>query len=70
MIITELLPTLQKLNHSDKIRALQFLANELAKEENLLEPNKDYPVWSPYNSFEASDRLLEMLKTEANEDVV
>ena len=34
MTFTELLPNLQKLNPSDKLRAIQFLATELSKIEN------------------------------------
>ena len=63
MAVTEILPTLRALNHSDKLRVVQFLVNELAKEENLSDPESDYPIWSPYNSFEAAEKLTEMLKT-------
>ncbi|PZU91894.1 MAG: hypothetical protein DCE90_19255 [Pseudanabaena sp.] len=34
MTFTELLPNLQKLTPSDKLRAIQFLATELSKIEN------------------------------------
>ena len=34
MTIIEVLPTLKALNHKDKIRAIQFLANEVANEED------------------------------------
>ncbi len=34
MTFTELLPNLQKLNSSDKLRVIQFLATELSKTEN------------------------------------
>jgi 5-formyltetrahydrofolate cyclo-ligase len=33
MTLTEILPSLQKLSHQEKIKAIQFLATELAKNE-------------------------------------
>ncbi len=63
MELTELLPTLRELNRADKLRLMQFLVSELAKEENaLLNIGESYPVWSPYNSFEAANALLNALK--------
>lgn len=35
MTIAEVLPMLKDLNYSDKIRALQFLINEIAEQENI-----------------------------------
>lgn len=63
--LAELLPTLKDLSRTDKLRVMQFLVSELAKEEEaLLHANEDYPVWSPYNSYEAANVLLEILKVE------
>ena len=64
MSLTELLPLLQELPRADKLRLIQFLVFELAKEDNitLLDINGNYPVWSPYNAFEAADTLLETLE--------
>jgi hypothetical protein len=67
MILTQLLPELQTLNRADKLRAVQFLVSELAKEEEEdipIKPGMSFPVWSPYDSFEAADTLLTMLKAE------
>ncbi|MBI3764475.1 MAG: hypothetical protein HY260_21760 [Chloroflexi bacterium] len=63
MSLTEILPALHELPRVDKLRVIQFLVIELAKDEgvNLLEPNKAYPVWSPYNAFEAASVLLNAL---------
>ncbi|MEA5516430.1 hypothetical protein [Nodularia sp. UHCC 0506] len=36
MKLTEILPSLQKLSHQEKIKAIQFLATELAQEEQNL----------------------------------
>lgn len=63
MELIELLPTLRELNRPDKLRAVQFLVSELAKEENVaLNVGEFYPIWSPYNSFEAASILLNALK--------
>ena len=63
MSLTELLSALRELNHVDKLRVMQFLVFELAREEDaLLEPGRAYPVWSPYDSFGAADTLLKALR--------
>ncbi len=36
MKLTEILPSLQQLSHQEKIKAIQFLATELAQEEQIL----------------------------------
>jgi hypothetical protein len=62
--INELTPILRDLDRADKLRAMQFLIQELAREEGAFLGSDSYPVWSPYNSFQAADVLLEALKTE------
>ncbi len=43
MKLTEILPSLQKLSHQEKIKAIQFLATELAQEEpNLATESLEY----------------------------
>ncbi|TVP64735.1 MAG: hypothetical protein EA343_04775 [Nodularia sp. (in: Bacteria)] len=43
MKLIEILPSLQKLSHQEKIKAIQFLATELAQEEqNLGAESLDY----------------------------
>ncbi len=62
MTVTELIPTLKLLNHKEKIRALQFLANEVAKEENVLFfENQEHEFISQTDSFEASQILQKLL---------
>ncbi|MBA3944909.1 MAG: hypothetical protein H0X37_10155 [Herpetosiphonaceae bacterium] len=59
MTATELLPTLRDLTRADKLRVMQFLVGELAKEEEIdLTATSNYPVWSPHTAFEAADTLL------------
>ncbi len=64
MSLTELFPDVQLLPRADKLRLMQFLVVELAQEEgvSLFTPGAVYPVWTPLNSFEAADTLLEMLE--------
>lgn len=63
MVLTELLSTLRELNRADKWHVVQFLVVELAREEDtMLKPDMAYPIWSPYDSFEAAQTLLNVLK--------
>jgi hypothetical protein len=65
MTLTEILPSLQKLSHFEKVKAIQFLATELTKDEqtsDLLGDGKTYEVWSPYNAFSAEKVLTDMLQ--------
>jgi hypothetical protein len=66
MSLVEILPTVQSLPREDKLRLIQFLAQDLAEAEApaALVPGEEYPVWSPYNAFEAADTLLGVLRAE------
>lgn len=69
MSVTELLPTLQKLSRAEKLRVMQFLLSELAREEaDLLKPGMTYPIWSPYDAFEAADTMLKALEAAKSND--
>ncbi len=58
----QLKPVLQQLERHEKLMVIQFLATELARQEELLlVPNASYPVWSPLEAYGASDALLELL---------
>jgi len=65
-MITELLSKVQALPRVDKLRLMQFLVFELAREEGvaLLQPGEDYPMWTPYDAFDAASTLLNALKEE------
>ncbi len=65
-MITELLPKVQALPQVDKLRLMQFLVFEFAREEGvtLLQPDEEYPIWTPYDAFDAADTLLNALKEE------
>ncbi|MBW4616603.1 MAG: hypothetical protein KME21_25700 [Desmonostoc vinosum HA7617-LM4] len=63
MVPSELLTYLRKLNNADKLYVIQVLVSELAqKEEDLIKENQSYPVWSPYDAFEAADVMLKVLE--------
>ena len=64
MSLDELIPVLQELPRADKLRVIQLMAFELAKEDHIspLDHQAEYPIWSPYNAFEAADILLDLLK--------
>jgi hypothetical protein len=62
MTYTEVLPTLRTLNHKDKIRVIQFLANEVAREEGItFEESENAELWSLHNSQEAAAGLRKLL---------
>ena len=67
--LTELLPTLQVLSRAEKLWVVQYLVFELVREEeaDLLTPDMSYPVWSPYNAYEAADTLLKALEADKND---
>jgi hypothetical protein len=61
MLFDELAAELHKLSRSEKIRALQLLANDIAAEE-IPALNGHYEVWSPYDAGEAAVDLARLLK--------
>jgi hypothetical protein len=68
MNATKLLPILKELNRAEKLYVMQVLVSELAQEEDqLIQPDLAFPIWSPFESYEAADVMLHMLR-EANQD--
>jgi hypothetical protein len=62
MVASELISTLKDLDRLDKFYIVQILISELAQQEtNLIKPDQAYPVWSPYDAFEAADTMLKVL---------
>jgi hypothetical protein len=65
MTIVELFPTLRDLPRTDKLKVMQFLIAELAKEEEpTLQQVATYSLWSPLNSHEAAHKLAQLLESE------
>lgn len=68
MSLTEVLPDVQALSRLDKIRLIQFLAQELEGDESgLIEPGRSYPVWSPDRAFTAAAALLQALEEDKDQ---
>lgn len=63
MLLAELVPAVQSLARADKLRLMQLLVIELAREDNvpLLIEGAEYPIYTPLEAFEAGETLLEML---------
>ncbi len=68
-MMAELLPNLRVLSRTDKLRVVQYLISELVRDEEAerLKPGMTYPVWSPYESYEAADTLLKALEADKND---
>ena len=66
MSLVEMLSDIQSLPRADKLRLIQFLAQELAETEAppALVSGESYPVWSPHDAFAAAETLLETLHAE------
>ncbi len=66
MTLGELLPALHGLPRADKLRVIQLLASDVAREEGveLTAADKPYPIWSPYDAFEGAATLLRVLDEE------
>jgi hypothetical protein len=65
MTAAELFPTLSHLTRAEKLKVMQFLVTELAREEEpALESGATYSVWSPLNSHEAAQKLAQLLESE------
>lgn len=68
MSLAELLPELQSLSRVDKLRLIQLLAEELARDEaGLLEPGQSYPVWSPDTAYPAAAVMMHGLESECRQ---
>lgn len=66
MSLVEMLPNIQSLPRADKLKLIQFLAQELAEAEGspTLQGGQSYPVWSPDQAFAAAETLLQTLRPE------
>lgn len=65
MTPAELFPTLRSLPRAEKLKVMQFLITELAREEEpALQPGETYSLWSPLNSHEAAHQLAQLLESD------
>lgn len=60
MLLTDVLTDARALPRSDQLRLIQELAAALLRDEAdpLIEPGREYPVWSPDAAFGAAEVLL------------
>jgi hypothetical protein len=65
MPTVDLFPTLRSLPRADKLKVMQFLIAELAKEEEpTLQAGGTYSLWSPLNSHKAAHKLSQLLASD------
>ncbi len=64
MPLNEILPSLHALPRSDKLRLIQFLAADVASEDDVaaIDAGTTYPVWSPHEAFDGAATLLRVLE--------
>lgn len=62
-MLAELIPEAKSLSRADKLRLIQLLAEELAENEGI-EADQSYAVWSPDRAFDAADVMLRTLSDE------
>jgi hypothetical protein len=63
MTLYEMLPTIQSLPRADKLRLIQLLAADVARDEGIAldVTDKTVPIWSPHDSFQGAATLLRVL---------
>jgi hypothetical protein len=66
MSLSELLPAVHVLPRPEKLQLMQWLATDLAHEEGIpiLQPDGEYPVWSPFDAYEGAATLQAFLQQE------
>jgi hypothetical protein len=66
MSLAELVPVVRALPRADKLRLVQLLVGDLAREEGVppVEVGTPYPVWTPYHAYDAAAVLLQALDAE------
>jgi len=71
MTLTELIPIIQQLSVSDKIKLFHLLAEQLEAKEDIspLEPDKVYYMPTPYDVFGAGEILMEAMKLRESKDI-
>lgn len=63
MSLAEVLPEVRSLSRVDKIRLIQFVAQELERDTfGLIEPDRSYSIPSPDKAFTAAAALLQALE--------
>ncbi len=62
--LVDILPEVHALSHADKLCLMHALVHDLAIEAQISLPERDdaHTVWSPFDSYDAADTLLRVLK--------
>ncbi len=63
MTLSEILPAIQLLPRVDKLRLIQLLAADVARDDGIAldVADKTIPIWSPHDSFQGAATLLRVL---------
>jgi len=63
MTLSEILPSIRSLPRADKLRLIQLLATDVARDEGVALDlaDKTVPIWSPHDSVEGAATLLRVL---------
>jgi len=63
MTLSEMLPTIQSLPRADKLRLIQLIAVDVARDEGVALDlaDKTVPIWSPHDSYDGAATLLRVL---------
>ena len=63
MSLSELPPAIRALERADKLRLMQLLAADVAREDTveLDIADQTVPIWSPHDAFEGAAALLRVL---------
>ncbi len=66
MSFVELQSAIKPLPRLEKFQLMEWMMADLAQEEAalMLQPGAAYPVWSPYEAFDAADILWRELQKE------
>ena len=66
MSLAEIIPAIQALPRVEKLQLVQYIVGELAREEDVppIEFGGTYPVWSPFQDFDAAAALLRALDSQ------
>jgi hypothetical protein len=63
MSLAELIPLVNNLSQSDKLSLFKFLAEQVPDAQlQVIFSESEYPVWSPYDSTEAANILMQMIR--------
>jgi hypothetical protein len=65
MLVQQIVHEARKLTRAEQYEVVQQMINALAADDRLLHditPNAEYEVWSPYDSGEAANQMLAVLK--------